>query len=226
MLIQDALLLTCGSVCLQVHQVLQKCTKPVSLKIETRREDGHFTWLVKDTHWFTLIKQGKQTLVYSHTNSMLYYASPNVQLTDACPDGHSFLCQVCIDRTPDGQDVPRLLVTDLVTPVIPEPQGRGSVIRSLSHVFTQVCHIQWSGERQCLIGFMPKIPHETSGVIRLGDEAICPTLEAAVSIVSGTQEDEVSVNIPSQNGTISMDITDGNRARTSTALFLMGAFDA
>ena len=220
MLLQDALVLTCGALCLQVHQVLQTCTKQLTIKTETRREGGHYTWLVKDTHWFTLIKQGKLTLVYAHANNTLYYATPNVQLAESCPDGHSFLCQVCSDRGADGLETPRLLVTDLVTPEIPDPLARGTVLRSLAHVFPPVCHVQWAGERECLVQFMPKIPHETDGIVLLGGDALSLVLEAQARISPGLSQNEVCIHIPSQPM-----LTDPGRVRASTASFLSGEWN-
>ena len=73
------------------------------------------------------------------------------------------------DRQPDGSTTPRLLIMDLVCPRIECPRVRGDTLRSLSHLFSHVCHVQWSGYRAALEQFVQSgaVPHDVESLVAL-----------------------------------------------------------
>ena len=133
----EALQLLAGEVCLHVAQdTLPKCTRLSLLPITEIGDKQLCTWLCKDTHFFTLFKsEASGTLLYSHTNEVLYHASLDAQLAPACPKDAAFLCQFTFDSLPEGR-VPRLLVFDVLTQGT--PMHRGERLRSLQHCLPQL----------------------------------------------------------------------------------------
>lgn len=122
------------------------------------------TWLCEDAHFFTLMKTDAGTLVYSHTNGVLYYATPLAQLSVACPVNTAILCQFTVDALPPPDNmVPRLLAFDVLQPS--PPAQRGEALRALSvHLPAPLCCVQWVGPRQYLTPhFVAGLPHKTKG---------------------------------------------------------------
>ena len=163
----DALALACGALCLQVNSVLPHAMQGVSVSIGSFRPDDVITWLAKGTRFLTLVKTARGTRVFDHVDDLLYYAGPHAEIHRDCPEGHAFLCQAVCDRQPDGSLIPRLLVTDLVSPSIPCPRLRGEALRKLGHLLPHTCHIQWAGDGQALHKFLPSVPHDVEALVAL-----------------------------------------------------------
>lgn len=132
------------------------------------------TWLCKDGHFFTLFKSSPTgTLLFSHTNEVLYHASIDAQLSKDCPIGLCFLCQFTIDSTPDG-DISRLLAFDIILdPPLPPP-ARGAMLRGMQpHLPHPLCCVQWVGPRRYLSrDFIAGLPHKIGGLISLGSDPL------------------------------------------------------
>jgi hypothetical protein len=138
------------------------------------------TWLCDDALFFTLIKSDGQTLVYSHVNRVLYYATPQAQLATACPDGTSILCQFTVDTLPQECE-PRLLAFDVCMPPGVDPAVRGESLRALAvHMPAPLCCVQWVGGRRYLTReFVAGLPHKASGGF-----ALTPDPRIVVSLAS------------------------------------------
>ena len=165
----DTIAFACGSLCLQLHSVMPHAMQPVSITSDGITATDLVTWLVKGARFLTLIKTAHATLVYDHTDDFLYFANPDTELHKDCPEGHAFLTQTVQDRQPDGSTTQRLLVMDLVCPRIECPRVRGDTLRSLSHLLSHVCHVQWSGYKTALEQFVRSgtVPHEVEGLVAL-----------------------------------------------------------
>ena len=134
--------------------------------------DAPSTWLCC-SHFFTLFKpKGGGTLLFSHTNEVLYHASIDAQLSKDCPTDLCFLCQFTIDSLPEG-DVPRLLVFDLSNITLPA-QARGEMLWGLQgHLPLPLCCVQWIGPRQYLSPeFIAGLPHKIRGLVALGSDPL------------------------------------------------------
>ena len=167
----DALALTCGALCLQVHTVPLPALQGVSISaLEPIRDDDVVTWLARGARFLTLVKAARGTRVYDHADDLLYYAGPNAELGPDCPEGHAFLCQAVCDPQPDGSAIPRLLVTDLVHPCIPCPRLRGEALRRLGPCcLPHICSLQWAGSRAALQPFIAagSVPHPVETLVAL-----------------------------------------------------------
>ena len=122
------------------------------------------TWLCDGALFFTLIKTESTTLLYSHTNRVLYYATPQAQLSGACPVHTAVLCQFTVDSLAEGP-TPRLLAFDVLRPRGTDPVERGEALRALApHLPAPLCCVQWVGPRQYLTEqFVAGLPHRTAG---------------------------------------------------------------
>jgi len=161
----------CGALCLEVFTVPSPVLVTPSLA-STRRLDQDtdlVTWLVQDTRFLTLVQTATGTRVYDPKEDLLYYAAPHASLSATCPAGHAFLCQTVLDTAPDGTSVPRLLVTDLVSPPIPCPIARNEALRCMGPFLPALCHIQWAGKRAALEAFVASgaVPHQVAGLVAL-----------------------------------------------------------
>ena len=148
---------------------LAKCN-PIRLSTVTDVPDESLcTWLCKDAHLFTLFKSGTDsTLVYSHTNEMLYHASMHAQLAPICPKDMAFLCQFTFDSLPEGR-VPRLLVFDVLCPS--PAVHRGEILRSMQCLPQPLCCVQWLGfSRYLSREFFAQLPHAISGILVLQND--------------------------------------------------------
>ena len=96
MLLEHALSTVCSEVCLQLGPTVAQGTQRVRITPGKVKDDALTTWLVKDTHMFTLIKSGMATLAYCHGNNTLFYARPEFMLKPTAPDGHAFLTQLVV----------------------------------------------------------------------------------------------------------------------------------
>jgi hypothetical protein len=172
--LSEALQLLAGEVCLQVGpDTLPKCTRLSLLPISEIGDKELCTWLCKDTHFFTLFKSAENnTMVYSHTNEILYHAAAPVQLAPECPKDVGFLCQFTFDAMPEGR-VPRLLVFDVLCPATTIEQ-RGEVLRSMQGCLPQpLCCVQWSGyTRYISPEFVEKLPHVAAGIMVFGPDPL------------------------------------------------------
>ena len=170
MLLNDAISVVCSEVCLQLAPVVAQATQPARLIPGKIKDTDLTTWLVHDTHMFTLIKYGVATLAYCHGNNTLFYARPEFMLHRGMPEGHAFLAQIAEDReSSDGMiKVPRLLVMDLVAPVVEDPFARYQAMRKLDQFFPSTCVPQWAGNLAVLRNFIETgLPHEVAGVVAL-----------------------------------------------------------
>jgi hypothetical protein len=194
-LLSTALTVLTGDICLQIGADILSACQPVKLGNDSGETAESLakspaTWLCEDHVFFTLIKQPQSTLVFCHSNQVLYYASPAAQLSSACPSGTAFLCQFTIDSvacpTATGppldplqpialQREPRLLVFDLVSCErgLP-PMARGERLRALDcHLHKPLCCVQWVGfGRYLTSAFVAQLPHRVRGIFRLGDDPL------------------------------------------------------
>lgn len=165
----DSIAFACGSMCLEISSIPFSTLQSPSLVVDTiHARDDLVTWLVEGGRFLTLIQTARGTRVYDPQDDFLYYAAPHTQLGAACPVGHAFLCQPVVDSG-GGVSVPRLLVTDLVSPVIPCPRLRGEALRSLGGCLASSCHLQWSGNRAALERFVHGggVPHRVGSLVAL-----------------------------------------------------------
>lgn len=167
--LSDALQYLAGEVCLQIGKdTLARCSPVTITPLPEIAEDSLCTWLCADSHFFTLFKasEADHTLLYSHTNEILYHASALAQLAPTCPKDAAFLCQFTFDTTPDGR-VPRLLVFDVLRQS--PPTQRGEVLRSLWQCLPQpLCCVQWIGFARYLSSeFVAALPHAIQGIVAL-----------------------------------------------------------
>lgn len=175
-----ALHVLAGDVCLRVGPGdLAKC-KPFLISLHSNIcPEVLSTWLCEGGHFFTLFKSlgTAGTLLYSHTNEVLYHASMDAQLSQDCPAGLPFLCQFTTDTTPEGV-VPRLLAFDVVSPH--PPAVRGDMLRGMQvHLPAPLCCVQWIGFRKYLSNdFITGLPHRIRGVVALGNDALIGEWEA------------------------------------------------
>ena len=141
--------------------------------------DSLSTWLCDGGHFFTLFRPlgAAGTLLFSHTNQILYHASMDAQLSPDCPAGLSFLCQFTTDSTPEGP-VPRLLAFDVLSPH--PPAARGDMLRGMQvHLPNPLCCVQWIGFRRYLSReFIAGLPHRIRGVVALGSDPLAGAWEA------------------------------------------------
>jgi hypothetical protein len=159
----------CGSLCVEIQSIHPDVLRGPSFVSESIHPTSDVvTWLVEGGRFLILIQTHGGTRVYDAHDDYLYYAAPHAQLARSCPVGHAFLCQTVRDRS-DGVPVPRLLVTDLVSPGIECPRRRGELLRSLTHVLPPLCHIQWAGDREALERFVQGggVPHRVAGLVAL-----------------------------------------------------------
>ena len=165
-----ALSILTGDPCIQIGKGVNLACRDISFvdldSVESSQnpDSSLSTWLCDEAHFFTLIKVESGTLIYSHTNGVLYYASPSAQLSSACPMNTAILCQFTIDSWPPPENlVPRLLAFDVLQPH--DPVQRGEALRALAvHLPAPLCCVQWVGPRQYLTSqFVAGLPHKTRG---------------------------------------------------------------
>jgi hypothetical protein len=175
--LSESLAFVCAEHFLQIDPGIIQYTKPVDMKICTGKLSANqvqcASWLAKGGKFFTIFRLQQNTIVYCHVNKMMYYASPNVQLPLQIPVGYAFLAQT----TKDNGVYPRLLVLDIVYPVIPDPMVRGMELRKFAECFPSTCHVQWSGDLMALRKFLSNgLPHEVEGIVSM-HEPLCFTKE-------------------------------------------------
>ena len=179
--LSEALHVLAGDVCLHVSKDCIAMCRPFSVPGSGEKIESSFlsTWLCEGAHFFTLFRPSAVfgTLLFSHTNEVLYHASMDAQLSAGCPADVCFLCQFTTDCAPEGS-VPRLLVFDVL---FNQPQSvRGDTLRSLQkHLPQPLATVQWIGPRQYLSReFIAGLPHKIRGLIALGsDPLMAGTLE-------------------------------------------------
>ena len=115
------------------------------------------------------------TLLFSHTNEILYHASMDAQLPPSCPVGLCFLCQFTTDSNPEG-NAPRLLAFDILPKLPLSPSARGDMLREMQpHLPHPLCCVQWVGPRRYLTrGFVAGLPHQIGGLVSLGGDPLEP----------------------------------------------------
>ncbi len=168
-----ALHVLAGDLCLQVGYADRCRAFAISPLPSVICPDAPSTWLCH-SHFFTLFrpKGGAGTLLFSHTNEVLYHASIDAQLSQDCPADLCFLCQFTLDSLPEG-DVPRLLVFDLSNITLPA-LARGEMLWGLQgHLPLPLCCVQWIGPRQYLSAeFISGLPHTIRGLVALGSDPL------------------------------------------------------
>jgi hypothetical protein len=169
-----ALAVLAGDPCIQIGRELHFACRDVcyldagSTESSQVCDDSLSTWLCDEAHFFTLIKTESGTLVYSHTNGVLYYATPQAQLAPACPVDTAILCQFTFDSLPSPEGpTPRLLAFDVLQPS--DPAARGGALRTLEvHLPAPLFCVQWVGPRRYLTShFVAGLPHRTRGCFAL-----------------------------------------------------------
>lgn len=173
--LSEALHIMAGDVCLHVGKdFIARCKPFVIPENSERIEPGTLsTWLCEGAHFFTLFRPSGAvgTLLFSHSNEVLYHASIDAQLSADCPAEVSFLCQFTTDSSPEG-GIPRLLVFDVLSN---QPQSsRGDMLRSMQgHLPQPLATVQWIGPRQYLSrDFVAGLPHRIRGLIALGSDPL------------------------------------------------------
>jgi hypothetical protein len=175
----EAIAFLCGPYFLQVHPIITQIAKPVVIKSiddnndrenkyeYAQRKDQSF-WSTANTHWFTIYKHIEPphpTVIYSHVDDMMYYALPHMHFMQGMPPGYAFLAQT----TKDNGLQNRLIVLDLVYPVIEDPIARNSEIRSKAMFFPSTCHVQWVGHTHALKAFLAankeSLPHKVESIM-------------------------------------------------------------
>ena len=178
MSLDTALSVLTAEICIQVGPTIASMCRTISMG-NSEAVDTNCTWICRDTHFFTIFKSDRnQTLVYSHTNEMLYYASMLTQLSPSCPPSVGFICQFTHDSLPEGL-VPRLLVFDVITPNPLPPGVRGDYMRALAtHIPQPLCCVQWIGPRRYLSeDFVRGLPHAMDGILYIGDDPLLVKVE-------------------------------------------------
>ncbi len=173
--LSEALHILAGDVCLHVSpEGIDKC-RLFRLPLYPSKISSEVlsTWLCASAHFFTLFKPKGAigTLLFSHTNQVLYHASMDAQLSTDCPVDTSFLCQFTFDSLPEGI-MPRLLAFDVISSH--PPAVRGDMLRGMQSYLPQpLCLVQWIGPRQYLSpDFISGLPHMIRGVVSLGDDPL------------------------------------------------------
>jgi hypothetical protein len=182
--LSEALHILAGDVCLHVGKDCIARCRPYSVPESCERIESATlsTWLCEGAHFFTLFRPSAVfgTLLFSHTNEILYHASMDAQLSADCPADVCFLCQFTTDSTLEG-GVPRLLVFDVLSNQ--SQSVRGDMLRSLQgHLPQPLATVQWIGPRQYLSReFIAGLPHRIRGLIALGvDPLVAAALELNV----------------------------------------------
>jgi hypothetical protein len=178
MSLDEALSVLAADICVQIAPSIATVCRTLCT-YSTPNTDTHCTWVCKDTNFFTLFKVDKSsTLLYSHTNEVLYYASMLAQLSPSCPLNVGFLCQFTHDSLPEGL-VPRLLVFDIISPTALPAEARGDYMRALAtHIPQPLCCVQWIGPRRYLSDeFIRGLPHEMQGILYIGDDPLSVKVE-------------------------------------------------
>lgn len=171
-----ALSVLAGDPCIQIGPAMQLACRSITVteicaaESERERSAGASlsTWLCAEALFFTLIKADGQTLVFSHANRVLYHATPQAQLTAACPAGAGILCQFTVDTLP-GECAARLLAFDILHSPEVDPTARGESLRALEACLpSPLCLAQWVGPLRYLTApFVVGLPHPVAGVITL-----------------------------------------------------------
>ena len=174
--LEQALSVLAAEVCVQINPCIPSVCRNLKTTSQPPDDSVLCTWLCKDPLFFTLFKTepSSPTLLYSHANEVLYYASVLAQLSSSCPPATGFLCQFTHDSLPEGL-TPRLLVFDVLSPQIMPAAARGDFMRALSaHIPQPLCCVQWIGPRRYLSDeFIRGLPHPISGVLYLLDDPGC-----------------------------------------------------
>lgn len=171
-----ALDILAGDVCLRVGHVDINTCRPLVIPATSSPicPETLSTWLCDGAHFFTLFraKGVAGTLLFSHTNEILYHASVGIQLSPNCPEDIAFICQFTLDHLPDG-NFPRLLAFDILCSPVCTPHSssvRGEMLREMQiHLPHPVCVVQWIGPRQYISkDFIAGLPHKIRGVVAIG----------------------------------------------------------
>ena len=180
--LSSALHFLAGDLCLRISGDYIRMCRPFVVPKGDLTRDAEIdskalsTWLCKDAHFFTLFRPNDTvgTLLFSHTNEVLYHASIETQLSKDCPPDLCFLCQFTTDSLPEGC-VPRLLAFDVISCKNQQPPGiRGDILRGMQgHLPQPLCVVQWIGPRQYLSReFIARLPHRINGLFALGDDPV------------------------------------------------------
>ena len=172
-----ALSILVGDPCIQIGQSVHAACTDINF-IHSSGENGPpdttmSTWLCDEACFFTLIKTDAHTLVYSHTNHVLYYATPQAQLGAACPVDTTILCQFTVDSLAN-ECVPRLLAFDISSHREGDPATRGEALRAHAvHLPEPLCCVQWVGPKLYLTApFIAGLPHRAKGVFALTSDPL------------------------------------------------------
>jgi hypothetical protein len=173
--LDHALSVLTTDLCLQIGgSILFACRVTTQSDAVHIGQESIATWMCENARLFTLIKTHDSTLVFSHTNEVLYHASPLAQLNHECPVDTAVLCQFTVDTMENGDREPRLLAFDILSPSPTSPELRGARLRALAvYLPIPLCCIQWVGLRMHLSSeFVRRLPHKVSGVVVLGQDPL------------------------------------------------------
>lgn len=176
-----ALSILVGDPCIQIGQgVFTACRDINLINSDSGTDPRHeisdatlATWLCDEACFFTLIKTDAHTLVYSHTNRVLYYATPQAQLAAACPADTAVLCQFTVDSLA-SECTPRLLAFDVLHQQGGDPVARGEALRALAVYLPEpLCCVQWVGPKLYLTAqFIAGLPHHAKGAFALTSDPL------------------------------------------------------
>ena len=179
--LDHALSVLTTDLCLQVgSSIFSACRQVTHSDSVHVGQESYATWMCENAKMFTLFKTHDSTLVFSHTNGVLYQSSPLARLSNECPVDTAVLCQFTVDTVESGESEPRLLAFDIISQEPLSPELRGIRLRALAvHLPIPLCCAQWVGPRMHLsVDFVKKLPHRVSGMFVLGqDPAVLSAVE-------------------------------------------------
>ena len=180
--LDHALSVLTTDLCLQVgSSIFSACRTVTHSDAVPVDQDSYATWMCENSRMFTLFKTHDSTIVFSHTNEVLYQSSPLARLSNECPVDTAVLCQFTLDTVENGEQESRLLAFDIITQEPLSPELRGIRLRALAvHLPIPLCCAQWVGPRRHLsVDFVKKLPHRVSGIFVLGQD---PTALSALEL--------------------------------------------
>ena len=169
------ILATCADPCFYPGEHHKDRLRPQLKESTTPPPKNTFgTWLASGSEIITVGKyRHGVTMVYIPSRDVFYFGSPNVMLSQDCPENTIFIGQFVVDN----DQTPRLLVFDVlklrnVSCVDLPAQERYACLQQNSKCFGPLCALQWAGDCAALTREMRAgkfaVPHAVRGVMSLG----------------------------------------------------------
>jgi hypothetical protein len=154
-----------------IEEVSRQYEVPSVSVAPTKPDCDLCTWICEPGLFFTLVMMypNQPSYIVDNLRNVVYTATLTAQLSSQCPEKTAFIGQFVLDKTPDGNREPHLLVFDVVCPGL-SPTQRYEKLRSMEHFLPKpLCCVQWAGERQCMSkDFLKSLPHDVAGLVWLG----------------------------------------------------------